>query len=870
MKSAQKELKTLQQTAKELGKDNSLEGLGKQAQNSKKQLENLTKQLKSQKDEMERLEKKTQEYRQELQKVEKGSKYYDELTEAIQRTEKRMQELNNEMQLTEARTKNASNEMKKLYTNIDRVGDESNNSSNQLGEINSKMDDMGSKISTINKMDFGQNLLDASREILNVVGQIIEGYGILIQAGSEFSSNNAQTEMVFGNLGKETQKQIENNTKLAESFAMTERQYRSGATELASYYKAMGYTDEAIAEMIPSQMQLVADMSAMANVPFDEALGDYKSALMGNHEAVDKYNISLAESTMNESEYAKSIGKTVSQMTEQEKINARNSVMFQQTADYMGLATKEAEEFTAQQNLMNTQLDELKGTIGEKLLPIFEPFVKAINDVVGKFAEWVEKNPEAVETLGELVIAITSAIATIGVLIGILGALAIAMAIVDAVGAPIVLTIGAIVLAIGALVAGLVMLWLNWDEVCAWVSKTWSTFCDWVCSTMDNLKQWLSNAWQYLCENIPIWIDNMKQWVIDKWKAMCEFVSTKATEIKEWVVNKFKELVEKASKFFSELPYNVGKFIGETLRKVIDWGKQMKEKAIDTAKTFIDNTIKFFSELPNKIWNWFVQTVLKVKQWSSDMKAKATEVGTQFVNKVVEFVKQLPSKLWTWFVNTVQKVQQWKTDMVNKGKQAGQELVNTVVNKIKELPSKVVSIGRNIVESLWKGITGATQWLKSKVGSFIDGIVAGFTGGKDSMIKVVGEYENNADGTPNTVFSYGKDFERKTISLASLDTSYIDTSDYSGKSGYYTSTTGTSMAFNQAFNPNYQSGGSLVSSNNNDNLSKKLDMLISLLMDGKGTMNVNIENVAVDAKNKDSKQIMREISDYMEKTRKRW
>lgn len=64
--------------------------------------------------------------------------------------------------------------------------------------------------------------------------------------------------------------------------------------------------------------------------------------------------------------------------------------------------------------------------------------------------------------------------------------------------------------------------------------------------------------------------------------------------------------------------------------------------------------------------------------------------------------------------------------MVNKGKTAALDLVDNVINTIKELPGKVLDIGKNIVEGLWNGITGAGNWLKDKIFGFAGGIIDGF------------------------------------------------------------------------------------------------------------------------------------------------
>ena len=83
-------------------------------------------------------------------------------------------------------------------------------------------------------------------------------------------------------------------------------------------------------------------------------------------------------------------------------------------------------------------------------------------------------------------------------------------------------------------------------------------------------------------------------------------------------------------------------------------------------------------------------------------------------------------RIWTWLQNTINNVINWGRDLANKGKTAALDLVNNIINTITELPGKVLDIGRNIIEGLWNGITGAGNWLKNKISSFANGIIDGF------------------------------------------------------------------------------------------------------------------------------------------------
>ncbi|MDQ5984291.1 MAG: hypothetical protein RUMPE_01338 [Eubacteriales bacterium SKADARSKE-1] len=54
--------------------------------------------------------------------------------------------------------------------------------------------------------------------------------------------------------------------------------------------------------------------------------------------------------------------------------------------------------------------------------------------------------------------------------------------------------------------------------------------------------------------------------------------------------------------------------------------------------------------------------------------------------------------------------------------------MNGIFNTISGLPGRMLDIGKNLVQGLWDGINGAFDWLKEKVGGFVQGIQDFFTG----------------------------------------------------------------------------------------------------------------------------------------------
>ena len=129
--------------------------------------------------------------------------------------------------------------------------------------------------------DVGKGLQDVGKKMTAVGVGIVASIGAIAMKGSEWSAQVEGQKFLYNNLDKAIQKSIDSNSKNAKAIGLTSQQYKNGATDISTYYKNMGLTAEATADLSGKTMDLVADLGAVKDVPFDEALADFKSALMG-------------------------------------------------------------------------------------------------------------------------------------------------------------------------------------------------------------------------------------------------------------------------------------------------------------------------------------------------------------------------------------------------------------------------------------------------------------------------------------------------------------------------------------------------------------------------------------------------------------
>lgn len=249
------------------------------------------------------------------------------------------------------------------------------------------------------------------------------------------------------------------------------------------------------------------------------------------------------------------------------------------------------------------------------------------------------------------------------------------------------------------------------DNISNWCSETWNTFIDWCTNVITSVADWFNQLPERIGFALGFAIGKIASWCVNTYNYF-------VTNVPMWI--------ESISNWFSELPGKIWNWLVNAYNKVTEWGKNMWNKAVEVGTNFINTIVNWFQQLPGRIWNWLVNAYNKATTWASQMWNKAKEAGSKFVNSVVQFIQQLPGKVWTWLTNTIQKASQFVSQMWTKGKEAARKFGDAIVNGLKQIPGKVVSIGKSIVEGIWRGISGAAGWLKSKISEFANGVVKGF------------------------------------------------------------------------------------------------------------------------------------------------
>lgn len=208
------------------------------------------------------------------------------------------------------------------------------------------------------------------------------------------------------------------------------------------------------------------------------------------------------------------------------------------------------------------------------------------------------------------------------------------------------------------------------------------------------------------------------------------FVNTVVQFFTTTLPNGFKSAVNAVVNFgknvvsgIASLPAKFLKLVTSIIKGVTKWGTQLVSKGGSVAKGFLKAVIKAITFLPTQYYNIITKVLPKVVSWGAKLVSKGVTAAKNFLSRVVSGVKALPSKIYGAISGAISRVATWGSNLVSKGKAAAKNFATAVINGIKSIPGKVTSIGKNIVQGIWSGISGAAGWLADKVKSFASGIV---------------------------------------------------------------------------------------------------------------------------------------------------
>lgn len=125
-----------------------------------------------------------------------------------------------------------------------------------------------------------------------------------------------------------------------------------------------------------------SDFASVMNLDVSEAMGLFQSGLAGETEPLRKFGIDLSAAAVEAHAYAKGIAAAGEDLTEQQKVQARYSLLMKSTAKTQGDFANTSDSLANSQRILGAEWSNLQAVAGEKLVPVLAELTSTTSDFV--------------------------------------------------------------------------------------------------------------------------------------------------------------------------------------------------------------------------------------------------------------------------------------------------------------------------------------------------------------------------------------------------------------------------------------------------------------------------------------------------------
>lgn len=226
----------------------------------------------------------------------------------------------------------------------------------------------------------------------------VSGIYKLVSAGSDLVENQNKVKAVFGESSKAV---IDASEQMNLAFGVSKTEFQDAAGVLGGLFKNLGYTSGDAAQLSVQMVKLAADLASFKNLSFDEALLKIRAGLTGESEPLKAIGILINETAVKTEAYAMKIAKVNSELTEQQKVQARLSILMKQTKDAQGDLAKTADDVANSARGVQGRFESLAASLGTALQPLAK-------EVLGQLQQGILAAQIAWDGYGQSAVAATS------------------------------------------------------------------------------------------------------------------------------------------------------------------------------------------------------------------------------------------------------------------------------------------------------------------------------------------------------------------------------------------------------------------------------------------------------------------------------
>lgn len=237
---------------------------------------------------------------------------------------------------------------------------------------------------------------------------------------------------------------------------------------------------------------------------------------------------------------------------------------------------------------------------------------------------------KAVEIGGKVIGIGGKLIGGIGSLVGKIAGVLIPA--ISSVGAPVL----AVIAVFGALVAAGVLIYKNWDEICAWAWESWGKIQDIIGGAVEGILNFFGGLKDGFLK--------FTSFIGDKAGELKDKVVNKAKEMKDGAVEKFQELKDGAVEKFESLKESVVEKAGSLKEKAVSKFQELKEKAVEKVESLREKAAEKFESLKEKATEKVESLKEKAVSKFEELREKAGDKVSSLKDRAVDIFNSMREK----------------------------------------------------------------------------------------------------------------------------------------------------------------------------------------------------------------------------------
>lgn len=209
-----------------------------------------------------------------------------------------------------------------------------------------------------------------------------------IETASDLQEVQNVVDVAFGAMSKDIE---EFASTAIENFGLSELSAKRYASTIGQMGASMGFAAEQNVEMATTLTGLIGDFSSFYNVSQERAALALNAVYTGETETLKRYGIVLTQVNLEEFARAQGIQKSIKAMTQQEKVMLRYQFVLDATQNAQGDFVRTQENWANQTRILTQRWQQFLGLIGENLLRVFTPAIRAINTLLASLIAATEQ-----------------------------------------------------------------------------------------------------------------------------------------------------------------------------------------------------------------------------------------------------------------------------------------------------------------------------------------------------------------------------------------------------------------------------------------------------------------------------------------------